>query len=277
MSQTKRTTTARRKDGAGPRAKSPGSEPPADSDIRPAGRRFTPSERRVTVGGSIYGTLVANRRARLGLSQRELAARIHASPYSVARIEQGQPPSAEMLMRLMEVLNPEPPAGAVRPSDAWAAAGDRVRALPTTVRSPWLWGALAAVIAVLLALILGGRISSDDLILGRPIPSADSGALSVAVSNGLGAPAAIHRARVQAQKAAAAEARKAAERARERERAAAAAASAAARKAAAKTARQSTPASTPPVIVPVAPSPAPSGGGGSSAPAPSLQHGIGGG
>ena len=76
---------------------------------------------------------------------------------------------------------------------------------------------------------------------------------AVAVSNVLGAPAAIHRSRVQARKEAAAEARRAAERRRERE--AAAAAAAAARKAAAKATSKSVPAVSPPVMAPATPSP----------------------
>jgi transcriptional regulator with XRE-family HTH domain len=261
--------------------------PPAKSlpgsDSRSAGRRFAPALNDVTDGGSVFGVLVANERAKQGLTQEELAKRIHTSPSTVARIEQGHPPGAELREQLTHTLYPDPPGGRVRrfaPSGAMRRAGtraapaDRAR-LRFPRRSRWLWVGLAAAAVILIGVIVGSQISGTD--------SGPSGQPSVAVSDVLGAPAAIHGARLQAQKAAAAEARRAAEKAREREQAAAAAAAAAAARKAKKAANESAPAASEPVTEPVAPSPspapspAPSGGGGgdSSGPAPGLQHGIG--
>jgi len=255
VSETKQTKTGRR-NGAG-------------------GRRFSPSRENLTEGGRIYGTLVANQRARLGLSQEELAARVRTSPSSIARVEQGQMPSAEMLKRLSAELNPKP-VGRIRRLFSSAATRFPKRRPRVSGGERLLWGGLVVALIALAGLI-GGQFSSGE-------SGAHAAQPALQVSHSIGAPAAIHKARVQAQRAAAAQARRAAEKARERQRAAAAAAAAvAARKAAAKAARQSTPPpSTPsqsaPVTAPVAPSPspAPSGGGGSSsAPKPGLSHGIG--
>jgi transcriptional regulator with XRE-family HTH domain len=256
-------------------------EPLAGSDSRSARRRFAPALKDVTEGGSVFGVLVANERAKQGLTQEELAERIHTSPSTVARIEQGHPPGAELREQLTDTLYPDPPGRSVRrfaPSGAMRRVGtratpaDRARTLRLPRRSRWLWGVLAAAAVILIGVIVGSQISGA----GSDAPS---GQPSVAVSNAIGAPAAIHSARVQAQKEAAAEARRAAEKAREREQAAAAAAAAAAARKAKKAANQSAPAASEPVTEPVAPSPspAPSGGGGgdSSGPAPGLQHGIG--
>ena len=136
-----------------------------------------------------------------------------------------------------------------------------------------LWGAVGTAALIALLVIAGARIFSG----GDGAPSLQS---SVAVSDAIGAPAAIHRARVEAQKAAVAEARREAAARRARERELAAAAATAARKRAAKHAATTNSSSTtsPPVAAPVTPSPSPSGGaggGGSSAPAPQLGHGIG--
>jgi len=255
VSETKQTKTGRR-NGAG-------------------GRRFSPSRENLTEGGRIYGTLVANQRARLGLSQEELAARVRTSPSSIARVEQGQMPSAEMLKRLSAELNPKP-VGRIRRLFSSAATRFPKRRPRVSGGERLLWGGLVVALIALAGLI-GGQFSSGE-------SGAHAAQPALQVSHSIGAPAAIHKARVQAQRAAAAKARRAAKRARERERAAAAAAAAAARKAAAKAARQSTPppstpSSSPPVTAPVAPapapSPAPSGGGSSSAPQPGLSHGIG--
>src|SRR5262245_55522036 len=59
----------------------------------------------VTQGGRVFGTLVANRRAKLGWSRKELAARIHASPSTVARIERGHPPGTRIRRKLTETLS----------------------------------------------------------------------------------------------------------------------------------------------------------------------------
>jgi DNA-binding XRE family transcriptional regulator len=57
---------------------------------------------------------VAIRRARLGLSQEDLAARIDTSQANLARIEEGQLPSTETSKRLAAALDAEPWRGAVR-------------------------------------------------------------------------------------------------------------------------------------------------------------------
>jgi transcriptional regulator with XRE-family HTH domain len=267
-----------RKTGLRP-AKRSNSAFPIDPENGSAKRRFRSSPESVTSGGAVFGALVANERAKLGLSQRELAARIHTSPSTVERIEQGHPPSAEIMERLSVALSVELP-GPLRRSVA--RISPRVpQSVRTALRVPRsslalgsriFWPILAALAVTTIALIAVSLSTSSGTQASRLQPA-------VAVSNALGAPASIHRSRVQARKDAAAEARRAAERKRERE---AAAAAAAARKAAAKATSKSVPAVSPPVTAPATPSPAPSGGGsgsgggGSSSPAPDLQHGIGG-
>jgi DNA-binding XRE family transcriptional regulator len=76
-----------------------------------AGRRFTPAMRSVTEGGNVYGNLIANERRRRGLSQKELAAGIRTSPATIARIEEGHPPSTELRRRLAKALAAEPRHG----------------------------------------------------------------------------------------------------------------------------------------------------------------------
>jgi DNA-binding XRE family transcriptional regulator len=253
-----------------------------------ATRRFEPSSKRVTDGGRVFGLLIADQRERLGLSQTELAARVRSSRAVIERIESGHPPGAELRQRLSDSLFPEPAPNPVRrlasshPIDR-LAQGVPLRNRLGAVRvrgNRRLWAAVAAVVLIALLLILGTRILSGD-------DGAPSDEPSVAISAVIGPPAAIHRARVEAHKAAVAEARReaAARRARAREQAAAAAAATAARKRAAKQAvatNGSSSTTSPPVAAPVTPSPSPSGGGGgggggggSSAPAPQLGHGIG--
>jgi transcriptional regulator with XRE-family HTH domain len=105
---------------------------PAESTETPdAGyptRRFAPSLNSVTEGGSVFGDLVANERAKQGLSQRELAAKMHINPSTVARIEQGHPPSAELRELLGKTLYPEDSNRLVR---ALAATGAVLRAAAT--------------------------------------------------------------------------------------------------------------------------------------------------
>jgi transcriptional regulator with XRE-family HTH domain len=252
------------------------SRPDDDLEIRPGMRRFRPRRTSVTEGGSVYGTLVANERAKLGLTQSELAARIRTSPSTISRIEQGHPPSARIREQLAIALN-SPPQSPLRRAVSGISPHRPRRRPRVSLSSRWFWGGLAGV-NILIALILGGRLSGGDTTSASTLPPS-----AVAVSDVRGAAATIHKARVEAQKAAAAEARRAAELKREREAAAAAAAAAAAKKAAAKAAPESTPTEPQPVAAPVtpAPAPAPSGGGGgggggsSSGPAPGLQHGIG--
>ena len=268
-------------------AKRSNSPSPIDPETGSATKRFSPSPKSVTTGGSVFGALVANERAKLGLTQRELAARASTSPSTIARIEQGHPPSAEIMERLSVALSVELP-GPLRRSVARITprVPQSVRIAPRVPRSVRIvprvprsslalgsrvfWPILAALGVTTIALIAVSLSTSSDTQASRLQPA-------VAVSNVLGAPASIHRSRVEARKEAAAEARRAAERKRERE----AAAAAAARRAAAKATPKSVPAVSPPVTAPAAPSPAPSGGGsgggggGSSSPAPDLQHGIG--
>jgi transcriptional regulator with XRE-family HTH domain len=273
---------------------------------RPAGRRFAPSPKNVTEGGIVYGVWVANNRTRLELTQRELAARISVSPSTIQLIEQGHPAGAEIREKLAAIFSFDrpslahrvvtkiPPRGPMRrPRTSLGSRSlirDACRALGVSekVTSRTLWVGAAAVAIAVLALAVSAISGSGG--------SASSMQRPVAVSQVLAPPVAIHQARVQALRRAAAEAR-AAERRREREAAAAAnAAAAAAKKAAAKAARQKASAAPEPVNVASspapstgggggsgssgpAPSPAPStgggGGSGSSGPAPDLQHGIG--
>jgi transcriptional regulator with XRE-family HTH domain len=248
------------------------------SSTRSAGRRFSPSLKGVTDGGRVYGGLVINKRARLGLSQTELAARVHTSAATIARIEEGHPPGAELSRQLSKELSPEPPNGPMRrlassvpmrrlPAVAGEAQGYTPRLTPGSRR---IWGAAAIGLAVVLLAVLGSQLlSGDDAPPSEPF---------VQVSGAPGAAATIHLARVEAHKQAVAEARRAAREARERERAAAAAAAAAAARKAKKAAatEQSSSSVIPPAAAPVESSPSPSSGsGGSNAPAPDVQHGIG--
>jgi DNA-binding XRE family transcriptional regulator len=247
-------------------------------------RRFTPTGETVTDGGSAYGVLVASQRARLGMSREELAAKIQASTAAVARIEQGYAPGAEMRRKLTATLAPEQPgslrrlaigAASAAAAAAGSARGIRFRRPGIAVRGligqaerrpqlhidqRWLWGALAAVL-IFLSMAIGGRFSSSD---GGP-----SQQPPVVVSDQLGAPAVLYRARVQSQKEATADARRAAGRA---------AAAASARRAVAKAGHPKAVGPIQTVTQPVSPS-LPSGngggGGGSSGKAPQLNHGIG--
>ena len=280
MSRTKRKTAARRKAGK----RTPTERTSSESERGSAGRRFAPSQKSLTEGGTVYGTLIADQRAKRGLTQTQLAAIIRTDPYTIARIEEGHPPTAEIRSRLAAVLTTEAPspiqraiARRTRPARSPRPASGRsprLRLRLPQLSMRWLWGSVA-VLNILIALILGGRLSGSH-------SSASPLQPSLAVSAAPSALAAVHRTRTRAENVAAAQARRAAERRRERAAAAAAAAAAdaAARKAAAKAARQATPVNVPPVTLPVAPTPAPSGGGGgggggSSAPAPDLTHGIG--
>jgi transcriptional regulator with XRE-family HTH domain len=276
VSRTKRKTAARRE---APNT-TPAERTSSESERGSAERRFAPSQKSLTEGGTVYGTLIADQRAKRGLTQTQLAAIIRTDPFTIARIEEGHPPTAEIRSRLAAVLTTEAPSpihraiARTRPARSPRPASGtspRLRLRLPRLSMLWLWGNVA-VVSILIALILGGRLSGSD---SSASPLQPSLALSAAPS----ALAAVHRTRTRAENVAAAQARRAAERRRERA-AAAAAATAAARKATAKAARQATPVNVPPVTQPVAPTPAPSGGGGgggggSSGPAPDLTHGIG--
>jgi transcriptional regulator with XRE-family HTH domain len=252
----------------------------------------------VTTGGKVYGALVANERAKLGLTQKELAAKVGTSPSTIARIEQGHPPRPETRKQLAVSLNAAPSSALHLPIVRKAARVERTASRgapserPRRARAPrqrphrpsasprLRWIAAGFAVAAILA-VNAGRITSSGSTDGSSLASA------LPVSNVVGAPTTIHKARIEAQKRAAAEARRArraaaAERRREREAAAAAAAEAAARRAA-KERRAADSVPTAPVTPTVSPSPPPvssgggggGGGGGSSGSAPELQHGIG--
>ena len=269
MSPTKRPTkrsSSTRRQGGDPAPK--GWKP---SGTQAVGRRFTPTLKSVTEGGRVYGGLVTEKRVRLGLSQKQLAALIQTSTATVERIEKGHPPGAELSNKLARVLAPERPNGPIRRLVSSVPVPHPPRLSPpsgASVGSRRLWTGVAVGLAVVILAFIASR-----LISGNGAPAAQP---AVKVSSSLGAPAAISQARVHAQKEAAAEARRAAKEERERERAAAAAAAAAAarkaQKAAAREQNSSTEATT---VAPVETPPASSGGGGSSAPKPEIQHGIG--
>jgi DNA-binding XRE family transcriptional regulator len=219
---------------------------------------------------------VAERRAELGMTRNDLAARIGTLPTTIASIEEGYLPRAKIRNQLAVALNGEP-SGRARRAPSGPSPLGRPRRPSVPVGTGWFSVGLPLSILIAGGLAVGAILVAGQLSGGDGAPPVPR---LVAVSSVLGPPASIHRAGVQAQKAAAAEARRAAE--IRRERAAAAAAAAAARKAAAKEADRSAPTQTQPVTQPVAPSPAPSGGGGQggssgAGDAPSLQHGIGGG
>jgi DNA-binding XRE family transcriptional regulator len=224
-----------------------------------------------------YGMLVEERRAKLGMTRNDLAARIGTPPTTIASIEEGYLPTAKIRNQLAVALNGEP-SSQIRRAASEPLPRGRLRRPRLPVGAGWFLGGLP-----ILSILIAGGLAVGAMLVGGQLSGGD-GALPVqrlvAVSSGLGPPVSIHRARVQAQNAAAAEARRAAE--KRRERAAAAAAAAAAGNAAAKEAHRGTPTQTQPVTQPVAPSPAPSGGGGGGGggssgggDAPSLQHGIG--
>jgi DNA-binding XRE family transcriptional regulator len=138
---------------------------------------------------------VANQRARLGLSQAQLAARMRISRSKLARIEQGQAPDAETRRQLSHALNPDRGIGPVRRLAAQLGAWRS--GVPHGSR--WRWSGVAAVVVVLLSTLV---------ILDGGSSNAGPGSLSlqptIAESDALGVPSALHRARVQAKKAAAA-------------------------------------------------------------------------
>jgi transcriptional regulator with XRE-family HTH domain len=121
-------------------------------------------------GDEIFGRLVAVRRAALGLSQEDLAARMETSQASVAGIENGRPPSLEVLELLGVALAAEP-----RPGSGWRSVGGR-----------WRWGGLAIAFLVPALLILNGRSGENG-------GGASSERLPAAISPAQAAPASVHR------------------------------------------------------------------------------------
>ena len=84
---------------------------------------------------------MANQRARLGLTQSQLAARMHISRSKVARIERGQAPDPETRRQLSHALYPDRGIGPVRRLAAQVAA----RRLGVPHGSRWRWSGVAAV------------------------------------------------------------------------------------------------------------------------------------
>ncbi len=97
-------------------------------------------------GGEVFGRLVAVRRAGLGLSQEDLAARMDTSQPNIAGMEEGRPPSFDTLMRLATALNVEPGTAAVLNS----LGGRR------------LWGPLAIAVLAPVLVSVGLRSSGTD-------------------------------------------------------------------------------------------------------------------
>lgn len=182
MSQTERPRTLRQ-NTSGRRSRS-----------RPSSKRRSVKRRSATDGGSILGGLVAGERARLGLTQSQLAARIHTSRSKVARIEQGQTPDAETQRRLSRALNPE--RGPVRRFVARVAG--RMR-LGVPHGSRWLWSGVVVVVALIsMLVVVDGRFSSTGSGPSFRQPA-------IAESDALGVPSVIDRARAQAKKSLAAQ------------------------------------------------------------------------
>ena len=205
---------------------------------------------------------MAVRRARLGLSQEDLAARIDTSQANVARVEEGQLPSTETLKRLAAALDVEP----------WRVP----------VRRP----AIAVLTPVLV--ILGGVLS---VAIGIWVAGGFSGTQGGARSQeSLQALPAAQDVRLATTGGAQGKRRKAKER-RETKRPEAKSATPAATVsglsfAQAQTTTKRSPATSQPASEPVTTSPAPSGSGGGSntpppqavsEPPPQVESGIGGG
>jgi transcriptional regulator with XRE-family HTH domain len=127
-------------------------------------------------GDEIFGRLVAVRRAALGLSQEDLAARMETSQASVAGIENGRSPSLEALELLGVALAAEPRTGS-----GWRSVGGRRR-----------WGGLAIAFLVPALLILNGRFGENG-------GGASSQRLPEAASPAQAAPAPVLRVGAQGQ------------------------------------------------------------------------------
>jgi hypothetical protein len=149
---------------------------------------------------------VAGERARLGLTQAQLAARMHITRSKVARIEQGQAVDAETRRELSGALYPEREIGPVRRL-ATRVPAPRGLGLPHGSRLLWS-GALAVVALISVLVVLEGRSSNVG-----PGPSSLQLQPTIAGSDVLGIPSALHPSRVQAKAKRAAAARIAAKRA----------------------------------------------------------------
>lgn len=258
MGQPKRKTTIRAS------GESPSSQPPLEATPRPAlteisGNGKKINRKKISQGGEMFGRLVAVRRAGLGLSQEDLAARMDTSQSSVARIEEGHPPSTEALQRLTAALDVEPGKDALRRSIARAtASGNGARTPWKPLGGRWLWGGLAIAVLVPLLVILGGRSASTDG--DDPSPQSPQ-----AVSAVPAVPVAVEESQKKAQKTKKAQSKDASAASKE---------------------KASTPAPASfdnggssevpgePVSKPVTSSPPAPSGGGSKGPPPQVQHGI---
>jgi len=119
--------------------------------------------RNPTEGGKIFGLLVSDQRAKLGLTQAELAARLQISRSTISRVERGHPPSPELEYRLAAVLNTEAPPGPMARLVSRVARGIEGRTLHVPVGSYSRWG--IAVLALVAPLFVMGGLSSRDLSL----------------------------------------------------------------------------------------------------------------
>jgi transcriptional regulator with XRE-family HTH domain len=132
-------------------------------------------EPETTEGGRIFGLLVSSQRAKLGLTQAELAAKLHSSRSTVSRIERGQPPSPEMEHRLAVVLQPDASPGPVARLTSRVARGFEGRTLRVPLGS-LRWG--GAALAFLAPLFVLGGLSSRDLSLIGGHAGADRGSVA---------------------------------------------------------------------------------------------------
>jgi len=129
--------------------------------------------RNPTEGGKIFGLLVSDQRAKLGLTQAELAARLQISRSTISRVERGHPPSPELEYRLAAVLNTEAPPGPMARLVSRVARGIEGRTLHVPVGSYSRWG--IAVLALVAPLFVMGGLSSRDLSLTEGQPGVDHG------------------------------------------------------------------------------------------------------
>jgi hypothetical protein len=149
---------------------------------------------------------VAGERARLGLTQAQLAARMHISRSKVARIEQGQTVDAETRRQLSRALYPEREIGPVSRLAARVPAPSGL-GLPHGSRLLWS-GALVLVVLISVLVVLDGGSSNVG-----PGPSSLQLQPTIAGSDVLAVPSALDRAGAQAKAKKAAAARIAAKRA----------------------------------------------------------------
>jgi DNA-binding XRE family transcriptional regulator len=129
--------------------------------------------RNPTEGGRIFGLLVSDQRAKLGLTQAELAARLQISRSTISRVERGHPPSPELEYRLAAVLNTDAPPGPMARLVSRVARGIEGRTFHVPVGSYSRWG--IAVLALVAPLFVMGGLSSRDLSLTEGQSGVDHG------------------------------------------------------------------------------------------------------